>query len=380
MTSGNIRKEHGNAKQKRKRAPPATTHPSARYVTASRTMLRPSYHSNASSAPPRQEHAGAPPSSRLASWSASSPPRIIFLIVLWRVDHPHDGPARWPTAQQAYEHHGGCRPCVTTSATAPSRRATSLRSSASASQASRTLPRGHASGSRPTPSAWRLHGRERPRASSRKGYVSVNYLVNMVRNELHVGLQERHSPEPWPASWRPATQQLQRRLQQAPQPDAMGSANELAAQPLAATAHITMHGPAELVGQAAPYAPTTATTAPTRRPRRSKAEKAMQATRSARHTARPSPTTTARSWMRISTYQAAREEQPEVLGRAAPTSASPTGTTSASSPATRSTGSPSRTIQQVDHLGAVDQAPEVLPYGTQTTHQTSTSSTSSRST
>ena len=46
---------------------------------------------------------------------------------------------------------------------------------------------------RENPGAWAymLDNAER---LSRKGYVSANYLVNMVRNELHIGVKNGYAP------------------------------------------------------------------------------------------------------------------------------------------------------------------------------------------
>lgn len=43
------------------------------------------------------------------------------------------------------------------------------------------------------PDAWRFMVDNAERLN-RKGYVSVNYLVNMVRNELHVGIKNGIAP------------------------------------------------------------------------------------------------------------------------------------------------------------------------------------------
>lgn len=43
------------------------------------------------------------------------------------------------------------------------------------------------------PGAWRFMVENAARLN-RKGYVSVNYLVNMVRNELHVGCKNGIAP------------------------------------------------------------------------------------------------------------------------------------------------------------------------------------------
>lgn len=98
------------------------------------------------------------------------------------------------------------------------------------------------------PDAWRFM-LSNARRLKEKGYVSINYLVNMVRNELHVGCKNGIAPRPCP-NHGGAIPGAARSLQQAPQPERWVFRMSWQ-RTLAATAHITMH-PAQLVGKQRP--------------------------------------------------------------------------------------------------------------------------------
>lgn len=98
------------------------------------------------------------------------------------------------------------------------------------------------------PDAWRFM-LSNARRLKEKGYVSINYLVNMVRNELHVGCKNGIAPA-LARSWRrdtrscaePSTSTAAR---------AMGFPNELAAHPCGHGAH--HHAPRPACRKTAPY-------------------------------------------------------------------------------------------------------------------------------